>query len=55
MLDLHVFLDFGVVEPTTDETLGGVEGVFGVGHGLALGGHTGETLALCEGQTSFNM
>lgn len=42
----HVLLHFRVVEAAADEALGGVEGVVGVGDGLALGRHPHQALAL---------
>ena len=46
-MNSHFLLDLGVIVAPADEPLGGVEGVFRVGDGLALGGHAGQSLALC--------
>lgn len=42
-------LDLGVVEGSSDETFDGVEGVFGVGDGLAFGGHADEAGVVGDG------
>jgi len=45
---LHISLDLGVLETTTDETLGVEDGVVGVHGDLVLGGITDETLGVGE-------
>ena len=47
-MSLHVLLDLSVVEAPSDEPLGGVEGVLGVGDRLPLGRHASQPLALCK-------
>ena len=44
--NLHVFLDFLLVEFSADQTLCGVKRVRGVGDCLTLGGHADKTFAL---------
>jgi hypothetical protein len=41
-----ILLDLRIGELTTDETLGGEEGVLGVDNGLTLGRDTNETLTV---------
>ena len=43
---LHFFLNFWVIKPPADESLGGVEGVCAVGDGLSLGRHPHHPLPL---------
>jgi hypothetical protein len=43
---LDVVLDLGVLESSTNQTLGGEQGVLGVDNGLSLGGDTDKSLAV---------
>jgi hypothetical protein len=45
---LHVFLDFGVIETTTDKTLSIEDGVLGVHGSLVLGSITNKTFGVRE-------
>jgi hypothetical protein len=46
---LHISLDFGIVEATTDETLSIEDGVLGVHSSLVLGSVTNKALVVREG------
>ena len=46
---LHISLDFGIIETTTDETLGIEDGVLGVHSSLVLGSITDKTFGIREG------
>jgi hypothetical protein len=46
---LHISLDFGIVETTTDETLSIEDGVLGVHSSLVLGSITNKALVVREG------
>lgn len=46
---LHISLDFGIVEATTDETLSIEDGVLGVHSSLVLGSVTNKALIVREG------
>lgn len=43
---IHVFFDFRIFESPTNQTLGGVEGVGGIGDGLTFGRHADQPLAV---------
>lgn len=46
----QVFLDLGVIEATSNQSLGGIQCVLRVGDGLAFSGHAHQTLSIgCEG------